>query len=324
MTHWLRKLVDDRRGNVFVLYAIAVPVILFAVGFAVDFGLAAQLRTRLNAAADAAALAALTPNMMTQTSATAEAAAVNMFNGQASALAGLAAGSVSVTVAITNPNNNELIRQVAGLLQRVRADACSPAFSGPRPSRCGNCAIANARRCRRTSISICCSTIRPPCRCPRRRRASRKMESLTSQTSERGMAPSPAIRRAPTTATPSAIPAPTATSPTPHHHQHSRRQRPICQRIATSTARRSTTFELAHNEQHHAEARRTEQRHLDPDVDRSDHHRFDGPYTTAARLSLRRSSSMDSPWQIGFTNISDVADRRATSPAGQPPRRISG
>ena len=112
MTQWLRKLVDDRKGNVFALYALAVPVILFAVGFAVDFGLAAQLRTRLNAAADAAALAALTPNMMTQTSATAQAAAVSMFNGQASALTGLAAGSVSVTATITNPKNNALIRRV--------------------------------------------------------------------------------------------------------------------------------------------------------------------------------------------------------------------
>ena len=46
MTQWLGKLVDDRKGNVFALYALAVPVILFAVGFAVDFGLAAQLRTR--------------------------------------------------------------------------------------------------------------------------------------------------------------------------------------------------------------------------------------------------------------------------------------
>ena len=176
MTQWLGKLVDDRKGNVFALYALAVPVILFAVGFAVDFGRAAQLRTRLNAAADAAALAALTPTMMAQTNATAQAAAVSMFNGQASALTGLAAGSVSVTATITNPNNNALIRTGPGLLQRGRADAVRRHSRRLRRSRS---AIARPRapKSRRTSISTCCSTIRPRCRCPSTRQASRRWKT---------------------------------------------------------------------------------------------------------------------------------------------------
>ena len=109
----LRRLIGDRRGNIAMVYAISVPVVILAVGIAIDFGRAAQLRTKLNAAADSAALAALTPAMMAQSNATAQAAALAMFNGQAAGLAGLAAGQTSVTVTITNPNGNVLDRQVS-------------------------------------------------------------------------------------------------------------------------------------------------------------------------------------------------------------------
>ncbi len=104
-------LIKDRRGNLVVIYAISAPVLVVAIGFAIDFGRAAQLRTRLNAAADSAALAALTPNMMGQSNATAQAAALSMFNGLAGAMSGLA-GQPTVTVTITNPTGNALQRQV--------------------------------------------------------------------------------------------------------------------------------------------------------------------------------------------------------------------
>ena len=70
------------------------------------------MRTQLNAAADAAAFAALTPAMMQQSNATAQTAAENMFNGQAAAITSLAAGDTTVTVTVTNPNGNALIRNV--------------------------------------------------------------------------------------------------------------------------------------------------------------------------------------------------------------------
>ena len=82
------------------------------VGAAIDFGHAAQVRTQLNAAADAAAFAALTPAMMQQSNATAQTAAENMFNGQIAAVTSLAAGDTTVTVTVTNPNGNTLIRNV--------------------------------------------------------------------------------------------------------------------------------------------------------------------------------------------------------------------
>jgi Flp pilus assembly protein TadG len=107
-----RKFHGDRRGNVAMMYALAVPVLLFGAGLAIDFTHAAQVRTELNAAADAAVLAALTPSMMQQSSATAQTAAQNMFNGQIAGITSLASGDTTVTITIVNPNNNPLIRNV--------------------------------------------------------------------------------------------------------------------------------------------------------------------------------------------------------------------
>jgi Flp pilus assembly protein TadG len=107
-----RKFHGDRRGNVAMMYALAVPVLLFGAGLAIDFTHAAQVRTELNAAADAAVLAALTPSMMQQSSATAQTAAQNMFNGQIATLTSLASGDTTVTITIVNPNNNPLVRNV--------------------------------------------------------------------------------------------------------------------------------------------------------------------------------------------------------------------
>ena len=47
--------------NVAMMYALALPVLMFAIGLAIDYTHAAQVRTQLNAAADAVVL---TPSMM--------------------------------------------------------------------------------------------------------------------------------------------------------------------------------------------------------------------------------------------------------------------
>jgi Flp pilus assembly protein TadG len=107
-----RKFLGDRRGNVALMYALAMPVLMFGVGVAVDFTHAAQVRTELNAAADAAVLAALTPGMMQQPNLTAQTAAQNMFNGQIATITSLAPGDTTVAITITNPNNNPLVRNV--------------------------------------------------------------------------------------------------------------------------------------------------------------------------------------------------------------------
>ena len=49
----------DRRGNIAVIFAIALLPILTAVGCAVDYSLATRMRAKLQAAADAAGVASI-------------------------------------------------------------------------------------------------------------------------------------------------------------------------------------------------------------------------------------------------------------------------
>ncbi len=102
----------DRRGNVAMMYALVLPVLIFGAGFAIDYTHAMQVQTDLDAAADAAVLAALTPNMMQQSDTTAQTAAQNMFNAEASIIPSLIVGKTNLTVTITNPGNSALNRTV--------------------------------------------------------------------------------------------------------------------------------------------------------------------------------------------------------------------
>jgi Flp pilus assembly protein TadG len=102
----------DRRGTIALLFCLALPFVLLAVGIAVDFGRAAMVRTQLNSAADAAALAALTPAMLQQSASVAQTAAINMFNAQITDITSLIPGDTSVTVTISNPANNPVVRLV--------------------------------------------------------------------------------------------------------------------------------------------------------------------------------------------------------------------
>ena len=86
-----------------MMYALMLPVLIFGAGFAIDYTHAMQVQTKLDAAADAAVLAALTPAMMQQPDATAQAAATNLFNAMANAQNSLIAGNTQVTVAVCSP-----------------------------------------------------------------------------------------------------------------------------------------------------------------------------------------------------------------------------
>ena len=106
------RILADRRGNVAMMYALMLPVLMFGTGFAIDYTHAMQVQTQLDAAADAAVLAALTPSMMQQSNTAAQTAATNLFNSQANNIASLVAVDTKVTVTVVNPNNNALIRNV--------------------------------------------------------------------------------------------------------------------------------------------------------------------------------------------------------------------
>ncbi len=92
---------SDRRGNVMMILALAIIPLTVSTGAAIDYASAARLQTKLNAAADAAALAAVTQPMMTKSDAEAKTAAVNMFNVQATGLAGLIYDQNKLTVTIS-------------------------------------------------------------------------------------------------------------------------------------------------------------------------------------------------------------------------------
>jgi Flp pilus assembly protein TadG len=98
----MRRFSRDRRGNVAIIFALSMIPCVFLVGMALDFTSAAQKRVQLYAAADAAALAAVTPSMMTQSTANANTAATNAFNAVASNMTGVT--SVTPTITVTSSN----------------------------------------------------------------------------------------------------------------------------------------------------------------------------------------------------------------------------
>jgi Flp pilus assembly protein TadG len=125
-----RQFRGDRRGNVAMMYALMLPVLMFGVGLAIDYTRAAQVRTQLNAAADAAVLAALTPGMMQQSNATAQTAAQNMFNGQIAGIASLEPGQTTLTVTVANPTGNTLVRNVTVSYAAQNENIFAGVFSG--------------------------------------------------------------------------------------------------------------------------------------------------------------------------------------------------
>jgi len=100
MRHCVRRFVGDRKGNVAIIFALALIPMIFLTGMAFDFTRAAQKQVLLDAAADAAALAAVNATMMAQSDANAILAAQNIFNAQASRVQGLtySANNLSVSV----------------------------------------------------------------------------------------------------------------------------------------------------------------------------------------------------------------------------------
>ncbi len=106
------RFLANRRGNVAMMYALILPVLMFGAGFAIDYTHAMQVQTKLDAAADAAVLAALTPSMMQQSNATAQTAATDLFTAQANAQGSLVAADTVVSVTVTNPTGSPLVRNV--------------------------------------------------------------------------------------------------------------------------------------------------------------------------------------------------------------------
>ncbi len=91
-------LLSDRRGNVAVIFALAMVPTVFLCGMTLDYASAIYKQERLNAAADSAALAAVSPSLMTQSNSQAATVATNVFSAQASAISGVTYSTPQVTV----------------------------------------------------------------------------------------------------------------------------------------------------------------------------------------------------------------------------------
>jgi len=85
----LRRFFDDRKGNVLITFAVLLIPTIYLAGMTIDYISATRKKAKLDALADAAVLAALTPNMLHQSSTVAQTAAQNVFNAQAKSLQGL-------------------------------------------------------------------------------------------------------------------------------------------------------------------------------------------------------------------------------------------
>jgi Flp pilus assembly protein TadG len=75
----------DERGNIAIIFALALLPIVSLIGSAVDYSLAVRAKAKLSASVDAALLAATGYTAMRGTASDAKTAATNMFNGQMSA-----------------------------------------------------------------------------------------------------------------------------------------------------------------------------------------------------------------------------------------------
>jgi Flp pilus assembly protein TadG len=166
----LGRLRADSGGNVMMITALIIVPLIFATGFGIDYSRAQKLQTKLNTAADAAVLAAVVPQMLNQTDATAKLAAQAMFDQQIAGLSGL--GNVSRTVTITSTQTGSLARCAPPSWSTPPPPPmCSAAFCACPP--CPSAAMpAPAPPSRPASISTSRWTPRPRCCCPPPPRAS--------------------------------------------------------------------------------------------------------------------------------------------------------
>jgi Flp pilus assembly protein TadG len=106
----------DRRGNAAIIFAFAATPLFVATGAAIDYAFAAKVKTQLGAIADAAVLSAMTPPMMTQSEATAKAAAADMFAAQARLVKGFVFDQAKLTIDVEDTasiaNSNSKSRTV--------------------------------------------------------------------------------------------------------------------------------------------------------------------------------------------------------------------
>lgn len=93
----LSSFASDRRGNIAVIFALALLPMLSFVGAAIDYSMAARAKVKLTSALDTAVLVATAKTEITKSASTAQSDALNTFTGQLAAL-GMSSTSVTINV----------------------------------------------------------------------------------------------------------------------------------------------------------------------------------------------------------------------------------
>lgn len=110
-----QTLVADRTGNVAIIFAFAAIPIFMGLAAVVDYSRAAKVRGELGAIADSAVLTGTTPAMLTQSSATAQAAVQNMFAAQAQTIRGQTYDPTQLTVSVSDDKQSTYIKRTVQL-----------------------------------------------------------------------------------------------------------------------------------------------------------------------------------------------------------------
>ena len=112
---WLPRLwcaVRERRGNVAIIVALVLAVLIFGIGMGVDYTLANRRQDQINGFADAAALAAVTPSMMSETDANAVAAAQAMFASQLATVSNITYSPSNISITATDTGAGNTVNRV--------------------------------------------------------------------------------------------------------------------------------------------------------------------------------------------------------------------
>jgi Flp pilus assembly protein TadG len=119
LLHLIDRFRGDQRGNIAVIFVLALLPILSAIGCAVDYSQATRMKSKLQSAADAASVASLSQkspgfaaaSLMTSDGSVAAAVtdANNVFNGNISGTTGYTNLSLTSTVTKTGPKLNSTV-----------------------------------------------------------------------------------------------------------------------------------------------------------------------------------------------------------------------
>lgn len=108
-----RRFGRHERGNVAIIFSLAIIPLLLSVGAAIDFSFANRIKAKLDALADAAALSAVNNQALALSTSAAKKVAKNMFNTQAAGIPRLNSAKVKVKITESGGTRTAIISYTA-------------------------------------------------------------------------------------------------------------------------------------------------------------------------------------------------------------------